>query len=87
VKDPTFASGDAWLTRAAIDEESSGYFLVPNQARGQTRWRQASADEIRPLYGMGQTSNNEPGDTTPTPKLCAPPVATACAKPTPRPCW
>ncbi|HEY4166238.1 MAG TPA: cysteine peptidase family C39 domain-containing protein, partial [Reyranella sp.] len=65
VQDPTFASGDAWLTQAAIDEESSGYFLVPEAARADAGWHAASTAEARRVYGMGQTSNNEPGNTMP----------------------
>ncbi|VTU25793.1 Cell wall-associated polypeptide CWBP200 [Variovorax sp. SRS16] len=68
VQDPTFASGDAWLTRAAIDEESSGYFLVPHAASADAGWRSASVDEARRVHGMGQTANNEPGNTMPASK-------------------
>ncbi|OUM02635.1 hypothetical protein A8M77_10240 [Variovorax sp. JS1663] len=57
VKDPTFASGDAWLTRAAIDAEASGYFLVP-EATGSDSWRSVSLDEAhglrRPLQARAQ---------------------------------
>ena len=36
VKDPTFASGEQLLTAAAIEAESSGYFLVPQGAQRST---------------------------------------------------
>lgn len=65
LKDPTFASGDAWVTTAAIDAESSGYFLVPTQEQPEAPWRTASLEEAREVYGMGFTNQNQPGATTP----------------------
>ncbi|MBZ5532401.1 MAG: peptidase C39, bacteriocin processing [Acidobacteriia bacterium] len=65
VMDPTF--GDAsglLLTARAIDEGSSGYFLVPAKAmRAGTGWRAVSAksDEAQAVYGMGTTSNSTLG--------------------------
>jgi YD repeat-containing protein len=63
VQDPTFASGDAWLTRAAIDAEASGHFLVPQDASSDAHWRSVSPEEARSIHGMGYTTNNEPGNT------------------------
>jgi RHS repeat-associated protein len=61
IQDPTFASGDAWLTREAIDAEASGYFLVPAGTQKVASWRTATPEEARRIYGMGGTSNNQPG--------------------------
>ena len=63
VQDPTFASGDAWLTREAIDAEASGYFLVPAKTRKLSSWRLATPDEAKRVYGMGQTNTNQMGGT------------------------
>ncbi|SEG15179.1 YD repeat-containing protein, partial [Nitrosospira multiformis ATCC 25196] len=63
VQDPTFASGDAWLTKEAIDAEASGYFLVPAGTQKVASWRMATPEEARRIYGMGQTSVNQPGTT------------------------
>jgi YD repeat-containing protein len=68
IKDPTFASGDLWITERAIDEESSGFFLVPQVALPQGDWRVATVDEARAVYGMGFTSQNQPGATKPNDK-------------------
>lgn len=68
LKDPTFGGGDLWVTKAAIDAESSGYFLVPAAAQSSLPWRTASAEESRRIYGMGNTTVNQPGSTTPADK-------------------
>jgi ABC-type bacteriocin/lantibiotic exporter with double-glycine peptidase domain len=63
IQDPTFGSGDMWVTQAAIDAESSGYFLVPNQVKtpsATAAWRDATEQEASSIYGMGNTTNNEP---------------------------
>ncbi|HXG27937.1 MAG TPA: cysteine peptidase family C39 domain-containing protein, partial [Nevskiales bacterium] len=64
VQDPTFASGELWMTRSAIDTEASGYFLVP-AARVNRAWRQAARSEVAAVYGMGLTGNNDPNATKP----------------------
>ncbi|MEO9061083.1 MAG: hypothetical protein ABI270_03455 [Nitrosospira sp.] len=63
VKDPTFASGDAWLTKEAIDAEASGYFLVPAGMQKVASWRAATPEEAKRIYGMGQTALNQQGAT------------------------
>lgn len=65
IQDPTFASGDLWVTKHAIDAESSGYFLAPSSAIASVNWRKASSAEAQHVYGMGFTSVNEPGATKP----------------------
>ena len=65
IQDPTFGGGDLWITRAAIDAEGSGYFLVPDSAGPADSWRVATAEEAQQVYGMGFTAQNQPGSTTP----------------------
>src|SRR5262249_19693515 len=58
VQDPTFGK-DAWVTARALEEEASGYFLIPagELPRG---WRTVSAPEAGRVFGKGTTSNNDP---------------------------
>jgi RHS repeat-associated protein len=69
VKDPTFAgSGSTVLTSKAIDAEGSGYFLVPSTivaANPKAGWRMVSANsaEAKAVYGMGDTTSNQQGET------------------------
>ena len=65
VQDPTFATGDAWLTKEAIDAEASGYFLIPAGIQKVASWRTATPEEAKSIYGMGQTNNNQQGSTLP----------------------
>ncbi len=68
LQDPTFASGDSWISKSAIDEEASGYFLVPVQKtahQSNMPWRNASPEEATLAYGMGYTNSNQPTSTTP----------------------
>ena len=61
--DPTFGT-DLWITRAAIDAESDGYFLVPERDK-QLAWREATGAETAHVRGMGYPQSSEPGATTP----------------------
>lgn len=63
IKDPTFGT-DLWVTRAALEHESSGYFLVPKQEIGDGL-RLVSAEEAEKIRGMGYTGSNTPNSTTP----------------------
>jgi RHS repeat-associated protein len=69
VADPTFGSASSeLLTQRAIDEESSGYFLVPAKAmQKNTGWLTVSAKspEAHAIYGMGTTTSAVSGATTP----------------------
>jgi RHS repeat-associated protein len=64
VQDPTFAAGDLWVSRRAIDSEASGFFLVPGKPADSTPWRVASRQEEDRVYGMGQTTGPKIGSTT-----------------------
>ena len=58
-KDLTFQN-NLWLSQAAIDEEASGYFLVP-QGRLPEGWHPVTTTQIADIWGCGQTNNNTPG--------------------------
>ena len=61
--DPTFGTPRMWVTRAAIEAESSGYFLVPGAATG-AGWRDVPVAEAEEVRGKGYTpQGNEPGKT------------------------
>lgn len=59
LQDPTFGN-DAWVTREALESETSGYFLVPpgELTRG---WRAVEAQEGESVWGKGLTGDNDPG--------------------------
>ena len=62
VEDPTFGQ-TLWVTRHALDAESSGYFLVPTSGAttppAPRPWKMVSADEAVHVYGMGTTEDND----------------------------
>lgn len=61
LRDPAFPGADLWVTQAALDEESSGYFLVPADAPSDAGWRTVSAQEAGKIWGKGPTGGSEPG--------------------------
>lgn len=58
-KDLTFRN-NLWLSGRAIDEEASGYFLVPAGPL-PPGWHALSATDVADVWGCGQTNNNAPG--------------------------
>ncbi len=64
LKDPTFGT-DLWISRAALDAEASGYFLVPREQTRGKPWQTIGRAEAATPRGMGYTSSSEPGATTP----------------------
>jgi len=64
IQDPTFGmSGVVSATQKAIDAETSGYFLVPEDAHvltSENGWRDVRPDstEAQAVYGMGWTTDN-----------------------------
>jgi RHS repeat-associated protein len=62
-QDPTFGS-DLWVTRGALESESSGYFLAPATVSA-AGWRDVREVEAANIRGMGATTANDPGATTP----------------------
>jgi RHS repeat-associated protein len=76
LQDPTFGN-DVWVTREALEAETSGYFLIP---RGELAhgWRTVKAQEAETVRGKGSTSANDPDPHGP----CDPatPGGDACSK-------
>jgi RHS repeat-associated protein len=70
VQDPTFRN-DVWITRAGLDAEASGYFVIPpgELAAG---WRAVDADEGGKVWGKGHVDGPDPhgGKKKPKPKTC-----------------
>jgi len=54
-QDPTFGS-EFWVSQAALDAESSGYFLVPPRDLPQG-WQAVSNQEGQKVWGKGNTSS------------------------------
>jgi RHS repeat-associated protein len=63
LQDPTFGR-ETWVTRAALDEESSGSFLVP-EGPLPTGWTPMADDEGAQVWGKGATTINNPQEYTP----------------------
>jgi RHS repeat-associated protein len=59
--DPTFGD-DILVTKAALDAESSGYFLVPNGPL-PTGWQPVGSTEADRVWGMGNTGDHDPRAT------------------------
>ena len=71
-QDPTFTD-DSWVSATALDEESSGYYLIPagKMPRG---WKPVGAKEAKSIWGRGNANANSkptPPDVTPKVKDCA----------------
>lgn len=66
VKDPVFANQDLWVRKAAIDEEATGYFLVPTDTPNQnTGWAQVTNSTAKKIWGKGPTNQTQPGGAGP----------------------
>jgi RHS repeat-associated protein len=63
IQDPTFGD-EIWVDRAALDEEASGYFLVPDKALPEG-WATVSAAEGEKVWGKGNTGSSDPDRVTP----------------------
>ncbi len=70
IQDPTFGNqGNLWLTAKAIDNQTDGYFLVPN---GQlpTGWRKITRKKAENVWGKGVASGPDGSKTPSYPKTC-----------------
>lgn len=61
LQDMTFVD-DFWMSKEAIDHESSGYFLVPNGSL-PAGWRSVGKEEAEKVWGKGDTASSD-GDAT-----------------------
>jgi RHS repeat-associated protein len=77
-QDPTFTR-DVWITQKAIDEEASGYYLVP-AGRLPAGWQTVSAKEGGTVWGKGNAgaSNDPPPPCVATSIKCS-----TCSAPNP----
>ena len=80
VQDPTFGN-DVWVTREALEAETSGYFLVP-PGELITGWRAVQAHEGETVWGRGNVNGPEPNP----PGHCDPHSSggSACDQPDPQ---
>ncbi len=62
-RDHTFQSS-SWVTRNALDDESSGYFLVPPGPLPEG-WRKVAAAEGGEIWGRGQVGGPDPKGPAP----------------------
>lgn len=79
VEDTVVPGDGLWVTQAALDSESSGYFLIPASLPNRTGWRQVANGEASGIWGKGPTNNTNPGDH---PDQC---TGRGCFRPKPRP--
>lgn len=67
IQDGTFSrlyGQKLWISSVALDEESSGYFLIPDDAP-RIGWDSVSLDEGRSVWGKGPTSGHDESAFTP----------------------
>lgn len=62
-QDPTFWN-DTWASRSTLDEEASGYFLVPSGPL-PAGWRPVPDAEARSVWGKGATGSGDADATGP----------------------
>lgn len=60
-KDPTFGN-ETWLRQEALDQEASGYFLVP-AGDLPSGWTRATDAEAAQVYGKGHSGSIDPDST------------------------
>jgi RHS repeat-associated protein len=71
-EDPTF-NDDVWVSQAALDQEGSGYYLVP-EGTLPPGWESVAADEGATVWGKGNAGAN----TTPAPPGVSPTIRPNC---------
>lgn len=65
IHDPVFGHQDFWMSRAAVDAEASGYFIVPARIISVVAWRDATVAEANNVWGKGPTTGTPPGTPGP----------------------
>lgn len=55
LKDPTFGR-DLWISKSALEAETSNYFVIPAQAAKQPGWHTVAQAEAKKIFGMGATT-------------------------------
>ena len=72
ISDSTFSlvyGHDLWISRAALEEESDGYFLVPEGELPQG-WEKVTLAEGQIVWGKGSTGGRDPNALTPNDITC-----------------
>jgi RHS repeat-associated protein len=64
LKDPTFGD-DLWISKAALEHEASGYYLIATADKLPDGWEAVSAEEAKTIRGMGNTGGGCQTCTTP----------------------
>jgi YD repeat-containing protein len=65
VQDPTFGQ-DLWLTEETVNDQSSGYFMVPdNLSIADENWQPVAMAQAESVYGQGYTASSDEDRTTP----------------------
>jgi YD repeat-containing protein len=59
LKDPTFGN-DLWISKAALENETSGYYLIADKGSLPEGWEAVNAEEAKSVRGMGNTGDNDP---------------------------
>ncbi|MGA2247770.1 MAG: cysteine peptidase family C39 domain-containing protein, partial [Verrucomicrobiota bacterium] len=72
IQDPTFRNS-VWATKAALEAESSGYFLI-GPGSLPPGWRTVDETEGSSVWGKGTTYENDPGPITPRDLKKGPPM-------------
>ena len=76
VEDPTFGNS-VWATRQALEEETSGYFLIP-PGELPHGWRSIDVREAEKVWGKGATHGNDPDRYTCRDMQTSPCGASSC---------
>ncbi|MEZ5406207.1 MAG: hypothetical protein R3F23_08595 [Verrucomicrobiia bacterium] len=63
MSDPIFSPIDQWMSTKAIDEESTGYCLVPAGERLPKGWHSVTEEEIADIWGKGKDTTLDPDET------------------------
>ena len=63
VQDATLGR-DMWVSRRVLEEEASGYFLIPRGGELPSGWRAVTESEGGVVWGKGTTSGNDHTCTT-----------------------
>lgn len=64
LEDPTFGGG-IQISQAALDEEASGYFVIPGEQTLPTGWQNVANNEGQTVWGKGAVSGHDPDSTDP----------------------
>lgn len=76
VRDATFGT-DIWVTKDAIDDEGSGYFLLPENSALPRGWSEVDLNTAKTIWGKGKANDGDKRETLSNSKKCAgdcPPV-------------